>query len=217
MSHGVTMLITTSDEDHDLDVSAREVVDDLVARAGALSQDSDPEALIAWGSGLARHQHDAAVSAAVFEQLGAEETARLLRLTGFAADRSQTYPEEMEATLEAFKTALASGSSRMDDAAGFASELGRWLLPTELTEEETAGLVANGGLPLTGPAVLAQILRGTTFAPGFLAGLADRIAHFERSGAADPVEYYRLMTPTRVDDYRPWNIAALVSEQPGRR
>ncbi len=211
------MLITTSDEDQGLDVSEREVIDDLVTRARALSQDSDPESLIAWGAALARYQHDDALSAAVFEQLGAEETARLLRLTGFAADRSQTYPEEMRATLEAFKTALASGSAKMADAADFASELGRWLLPTELTEEENAGLVANGGLPLTGPAVLAQILRGTTLAPGFVAGLADRIAHFERSGAADPVEYYRLMTPTRVDDYRPWNIAALVSQQLRRR
>lgn len=207
------MLITTSDQGQDLDVSEREVAGDLVARAQALSQDSDPEALIAWGTALARHQHDEAVAAAVFEQLGAEETARLLRLTGFAADRSQTFPEEMEATLDAFKTALASGSARMADAADFASELGRWLLPTELSEEENAGMVANGGLPLTGPAVLAQILRGTTFAPRFLAGLTDRVERFERSGAADPVEYYRLMTPTRFDDYRPRDIAALLADQ----
>jgi len=211
------MAIRTCDVDQDLDASGRAIVDDLAAQARGLSQDSDPKALIAWGSELARHQHDPELSAALFQRLGPEETARLLRLTGFAADRSQTYPGEMEATLDAFKAALAGGSTRMDDAAGFADELGRWLLPTELSDDENAALVANGGLPSTGPAVLAQILRGTSFAPGFVAGLADRVEHFERSGAADPVEYYRLMTPTRFDSYRTRDIAALLAAQRARQ
>jgi hypothetical protein len=210
------MPIRASNEGQVLGVSDREIVDDLAGQARHLSQDSDPQALIAWGSELVEHQNTPELSAVLFQRLGPEETARLLRLTAFAADRSQSYPDEMEATLDALKTTLASGSTRMDDASDFANELGCWLLPTELSDEENAELVANGGLPLAGLAALAQILRGTSFGPDFLAGLAERVEHFERSGAADPAEYYQLMTPARFDDYQARNISALLAEQRAR-
>jgi len=187
--------------------------DDLARQANGLSQGSEPEELIGWGSGLADHRDAPEQMARLFEQLGPEETARLLRLTGFAADRSQSYATEMVETLVAFKTALAGGSFHMADAEGFANELGRWLLPTELSDEEQRVLRESGGLPLVGPSVLAQILRGTSFDLAFLTGLAERVWSFERSGAVDPAEYYQLMTPARYDDYRTRDVARLIADQ----
>lgn len=188
------------------------VVDGLAREAKVLRQDSDPKDLITFGTDLAEHQDDPGLMASLFEQLGPEGTALLLRLTTFAADRSQSYPAEMEHTLASLKTALANGSHQLRDAEGFAGELGRWLLPTELSEEENADLVANGGLPLSGPAALAQILRDTSYAPAFLTGLAGRVERFERSGKVDPADYYRSMTPTRFDDYRARDISGLLFE-----
>lgn len=188
-------------------------IDGLVQQARDLAQDSAPEELLGWGGDLARHQRDAALMAALFDAVGPEETARLLRLTTFAADRSQSYPTEMAETLTALKTALSAGSARLTDPRGFADELGRWLLPTELDDHEHADLAANGGLPLAGPAALAQILRDTSFAPDFLAGLARRVEHFEQSGKVDPVEYYRKMTPSRFDGYQPRDIGGLLGQQ----
>jgi hypothetical protein len=188
-------------------------IDDLVERARGLGQDSAPEALLSWGGRLAGHQHQAVLMAALFDAIGPEVTARLLRLTTFAADRSQSYATEMAETLTAFKTALSAGSTRLSDPEGFADELGRWLLPTELADHEHAHLAANGGLPFSGPAALAQILRDTSFAPGFLTGLAGRVEHFEQSGKVDPQEYYRQMTPSRFDGYQARDIAGLLGDQ----
>lgn len=188
-------------------------IDTLAEQARDLAQDSDPRDLLSWGDDLSRHQANAPLMGALFDEVGPEETARLLRLTTFAADRSQTYPAELTATLAAFKTALSAGSTMLADARGFADELGRWLLPTELDEDESADLVANGGLPLSGPAALAQILRGTSFGSDFLTGLAERVEHFEQSGKVDPTDYYRRMTPSRFDDYRARDIAGLLVEQ----
>lgn len=188
-------------------------IEGLVQQARELGQDSAPEELLGWGGDLARHQRDGARMAALFEQVGPADTARLLRLTTFAADRSQSYATEMAETLTAFKTALSAGSARLTDPRGFADELGRWLLPPELDDHEHAALAANGGLPLAGPAALAQILRDTSFAPDFLAGLAARVEHFEQSGKVDPIEYYRKMTPSRFDGYQPRDIAGLLGQQ----
>jgi hypothetical protein len=191
----------------------RDVLGDLVATGHRLRQDSAPEELIAWGEDLAQHEQDPRFTAALFHRLGPQVTAGLLRLTTFAADRSQTYAAKMTDTLTAFKTALATASSRLPDAESFAEELARWLLPTELTDREHADLVQHGGLPLSGPSALAQVLCGTSFAQPFLDGLAARVRHFEESGAVDPVGYYRQMTPARFDDYRARDIAGLIDEQ----
>jgi hypothetical protein len=206
-------MIKMSEADHRHLASDEGEIDGLAQRARVLGQDSAPEDLLGWGGDLARHQRDAARMAALFDEVGPEETARLLRLTTFAADRSQTYPTEMAETLTAFKTALSAGSTRLTDPRAFADELGRWLLPTELDDHEHADLTANGGLPLAGPAALAQILRDTSFDPEFLAGLAGRVEHFEQSGKVDPGEYYRRMTPSRFDDYQARDIAGLLGEQ----
>lgn len=189
------------------------VVNGLAREAKGLRQDSDPKDLVTFGTDLAEHLDDPALMARLFDEVGPEGTAQLLRLATFAADRSQSYPTEMEHTLTVLKTALANASGQLRDAEGFADELGRWLLPTELSEEENAELLANGGLPLSGPAALAQILRGMSFGADFLTGLAERVEHFERSGEVDPVDYYKLMTPTRFDDYQPRDISALLFEQ----
>jgi hypothetical protein len=194
-------------------IGMSEVVHSLAREAKSLRQDSDPKDLVTFGIELTKYQDDPKPMARLFEQLGPEGTAQLLRLTTFAADRSQSYPTEMEHTLTTLKTALANGSSQLRDAEGFADELGRWLLPTELSDEENADLVAHGGLPLSGPAALAQILRGTSFDADFLTGLAGRVEHFERSGDVDPVDYYKLMTPTRFDDYQTRDISGLLFEQ----
>src|SRR5690349_20448559 len=127
-------------------------IDTLAKQARDLGQDSDPRDLLGWGDDLARYQADADLMAALFDEVGPERTAQLLRLTTFAADRSQTYPDEMTATLAAIKAALSTGSTRLPDARGFADELARWLLPPELDDDENAHLAANGGLPLSGPA-----------------------------------------------------------------
>src|SRR5204863_5976500 len=111
-------------------VPVKEILDKLAREAKGLRQDSDPEDLVTFGTDLAKCQDDPELMARLFEQLGPETTAQVLRLTTFAADRSQSYPKEMEHTLGALKTALANGSSQLRDAGGFADELGRWLLPT---------------------------------------------------------------------------------------
>ncbi|MEZ0577905.1 hypothetical protein [Nocardioides sp. MH1] len=189
---------------------------DLAGQARSLSQDSQPADLIAWGALLGARKDDQALAAELFEELGPRETARLLRLAGFAADRSQTFPLEMVETLEAMKATIAGGSQRFADARGFADELARWLLPTELTDDEHGQLLGNGGLPLAGPSALAQLLLGTRLHPEFLAGLRERVDHFERSGKVDPLDYYRRTTPARFDDYRPRDISSLLDDQQRR-
>lgn len=192
---------------------ATKISETLAQQARRLSQDSPPTDLIEWGRHLARCQGVPAQMAALFDRLGPQETARLLRLATFAADRSHSFPLEMAETLTTFTTALATGSAGLADPRGFADELARWLLPPELSDDEQEDLLAHGGLPLCGPAALAQLVRGPSFAPDFLAGLADRVAHFEGTGKVDPADYYQHMTPSRYDDYLPHDIADLLFGQ----